>query len=90
MKLLGSGDGSLIFGRSQKKSSMEKHQIQHDDLNEYSWSVYNLILWSHTNTPFQIFSNGSYSVLGLLIVSHCHDQCGMMLASSYMCKICHV
>lgn len=28
-KLLGNGDGSLIFGREQKKSSMEKHHIQH-------------------------------------------------------------
>ena len=28
-KLLGNGDGSLIFGRSQKKSGMEKHHSQH-------------------------------------------------------------
>ena len=66
-KLLGNGDGSLIFGRSQKKSSMEKHHSQHG-----------VIMMIQTSIP------------GLLIVSHCHDQYGMMVASSNMCKICPV
>ena len=73
-------------GKSKHGKTPHSAWCNYDDLNEYFWSVYNLIFCTHCqHFSFSIIPNLFHS--GQLIVSRWVGQCGMMVIFSNLCMI---